>query len=37
MMPLVARGSIMLPHFVNDFVGTTFYSSIVEDSNRLCS
>jgi hypothetical protein len=27
----------MLPHFLADFVGTTFRAAIVEDSNRICS
>ena len=36
MDPLLARGSHLLPTFVDDFVTHTFLSQLVEDSNRLC-
>jgi hypothetical protein len=33
----LARGSHLLPTFLDDFITHTFLSQIVEDSNRLCS
>eukprot|EP01052_Picozoa_sp_SAG31_P002759 SAG31_NODE_99_length_25388_cov_12.710507_15_plen_789_part_00 len=36
-VPKVVQDATVLPAFVDDFVGKTFHSSLIADSNRLCS